>query len=104
MARACLEDVLAAWAGLGYYARARNMHKTARIIANELWRAVSARRRSCVKLPGIGPYTAAAIAAIAFDQPATVVDGNVERVSRGLFAVREPLPGAKPKLRAWPRR
>jgi A/G-specific adenine glycosylase len=100
MARAPLEDVLAAWAGLGYYARARNMHKTARIVADELGGRFPRTAAELVKLPGIGPYTAAAIAAIAFDEPATVVDGNVERVVARLFAVREPLPGAKPKLRA----
>jgi A/G-specific adenine glycosylase len=100
MARAPLEDILAAWAGLGYYARARNMHKTARIVADELGGRFPSSSAELVKLPGIGPYTAAAIAAIAFDEPATVVDGNVERVVARLFAVREPLPGAKPKLRA----
>ena len=100
MARASLEDVLVAWAGLGYYARARNMHRTARIIANERGGRFPLTAGELVKLPGIGPYTAAAIAAIAFDEPATVVDGNVERVVARLFAVRAPLPGAKPKLRA----
>ena len=100
MARAPLDDVLAAWAGLGYYARARNMHKTAKIVANELGGRFPAEPSELQKLPGIGPYTAAAIAAIAFDQPATVVDGNVERVVSRLFAVREPLPGSKPRLRA----
>ncbi|RIA56408.1 A/G-specific DNA-adenine glycosylase [Dichotomicrobium thermohalophilum] len=100
MARAPVEDVLAAWAGLGYYARARNMHKTARIVADELGGRFPRTAGELVKLPGIGPYTAAAIAAIAFDEPATVVDGNVERVVARLFAVRERLPGAKPKLRS----
>jgi len=100
MARARVEDVLAAWAGLGYYARARNMHKTARIIADDFGGQFPHTEAELRKLPGIGPYTAAAIAAIAFDQPATVVDGNVERVISRLFAVRETLPGAKPRLRA----
>jgi len=100
MARAPLDDVLAAWAGLGYYARARNMHKTAKIVAEELGGKFPHAPSALQKLPGIGPYTAAAIAAIAFDQPATVVDGNVERVVARLFAVRVPLPGAKPRLRA----
>jgi len=100
MARAPQDDILAAWAGLGYYARARNMHKTARIVADELGGQFPRTAAELVKLPGIGPYTAAAIAAIAFDEPATVVDGNVERVVARLFAVRAPLPGAKPKLRA----
>lgn len=100
MARAPLDDVLAAWAGLGYYARARNMHKAAKIVAGELGGQFPWEVSALEKLPGVGPYTAAAIAAIAFDQPATVVDGNVERVVARLFAVRDPLPGAKPKLRA----
>lgn len=100
LARAPLDDVLAAWAGLGYYARARNMHKAAKIVAGELGGVFPHTAPELQKLPGIGPYTAAAIAAIAFDQPATVVDGNVERVIARLFAVREPLPGAKPRLRA----
>jgi len=103
MARAPLEDVLAAWAGLGYYARARNMHKTARIVAERLGGHFPRTEPELVKLPGIGPYTAAAIAAIAFDEPATVVDGNVERVVSRLFAVGDPLPGAKAKLRALAR-
>ncbi len=101
IARAPLDDVLAAWAGLGYYARARNMHKSAKIVANELGGQFPDEPSALQKLPGIGSYTAAAIAAIAFDQPATVVDGNVERVVARLFAVREPLPGSKPRLRAF---
>ncbi len=100
MARAPLEDVLAAWAGLGYYARARNMHKTARIVASEFGGRFPRTGAELIKLPGIGPYTAAAIAAIAFDEPATVVDGNVERVVARLFAVDDPLPRARPNLRA----
>lgn len=100
MARAPLDDVLAAWAGLGYYARARNMHKTAQIVANELGGRFPTTPAELRKLPGIGPYTAAAIAAIAFDEPATVVDGNVERVVARLFAIQQPLPDVKPKLRA----
>jgi len=100
MARASLDDVLAAWAGLGYYARARNMHKTAKIVANALGGRFPDDPSALEKLPGIGPYTAAAVAAIAFDKPVTVVDGNVERVVARLFAVRDTLPEAKPKLRA----
>jgi len=100
LARAPLDDVLAAWAGLGYYARARNMHKTARIVAEDQGGDFPRSAAELVKLPGIGPYTAAAIAAIAFDQPETVVDGNVERVVARLFAVREPLPRAKTHLRS----
>ncbi|MCC5985649.1 MAG: A/G-specific adenine glycosylase [Rhodobacteraceae bacterium] len=89
-------EVMAAWAGLGYYARARNMLKCARIVAA---RGGFPRDRAGLQaLPGIGPYTAAAIAAIAFGARETVVDGNVERVMARLFAVRTPLPAAKPEL------
>jgi A/G-specific adenine glycosylase len=97
LAAASREDVLAAWAGLGYYARARNLHACAQ--------AVAARggfpddEAGLRSLPGVGAYTAAAVAAIAFDRPAVVVDGNVERVTARLFAVTTPLPAAKPDLR-----
>ena len=91
-------EVMAAWAGLGYYARARNLLTCARAVVARSWRRVSPTPRpGCCALPGIGPYTAAAIAAIAFDRPATVVDGNVERVMARLFAVETPLPAAKPR-------
>jgi A/G-specific adenine glycosylase len=91
-------DVMAAWAGLGYYARARNLLSCARVVAARggLPDAESDLR----KLPGIGDYTAAAIAAIAFGRRAVVVDANVERVVSRLFAVAEPLPGARPVIRA----
>ena len=88
--------VMAEWAGLGYYARARNLLKCARKIAAR--GAFPTTRDALQTLPGIGPYTAAAIAAIAFNQPATVVDGNVERVISRLFAVTAPLPKSKPEL------
>ncbi len=94
-----LEEVLKLWAGLGYYARARNLHACARDRPRKSRRPLPAiPRRNCVTLPGIGAYTAAAIAAIAFDRKATPVDGNIERVIARLFAVEEPLPGAKPKI------
>ena len=99
LAAAELDDVLAAWAGLGYYSRARNLHKCAQVVAHELGGRFPAERRRAAKLPGIGPYTAAAIAAIAFGEPATPVDGNIERVVARLFAVRQPLPAAKSELR-----
>jgi A/G-specific adenine glycosylase len=89
-------DVMAEWAGLGYYARARNLLACARAVA-----AVGgfpADREGLRALPGIGAYTSAAIAAIAYDHPETVVDGNVERVVSRLFAVTEPLPRSKPAL------
>lgn len=89
-------QVMAEWAGLGYYARARNLIACARAVAARGGFPDTAEGLRA--LPGIGPYTAAAIAAIAFDRPATVVDGNVERVVARLFAVTEPLPAAKPRL------
>jgi A/G-specific adenine glycosylase len=93
-------EVLAAWAGLGYYARARNLIACARAVVRDHGGAFPASRDALLKLPGIGPYTAAAIAAIAFDEPAAVVDGNVERVMARLFAVETPLPAAKRELTA----
>jgi A/G-specific adenine glycosylase len=92
-------EVMAAWAGLGYYARARNLLACARSVAAAGGRfpAAEAELRA---LPGVGAYTAAAIAAIAFDRRAVVVDGNVERVMARAFAVETPLPAAKPALRA----
>ncbi len=92
-------DVMAAWAGLGYYARARNLIACARFVADKLGGVLPDTEEGLRALPGIGAYTAAAIAAIAFDRPANVVDGNVERVMARLFAVETPLPGAKPELK-----
>lgn len=91
-------DVMAEWAGLGYYARARNLLKCARVVSHDLDGRFPETVEELRKLPGIGPYTAGAIAAIAFDAPAVVVDGNVERVVARLFAVTDPLPGVKPEL------
>jgi A/G-specific adenine glycosylase len=96
LAAAPREDVLAAWAGLGYYSRARNLHAAAQILARDGFPETEAGWRA---LPGVGAYTAAAIAAIAYDQRANVVDGNVERVVARVFAVETPLPGAKAELR-----
>nr|WP_315053490.1 A/G-specific adenine glycosylase [uncultured Brevundimonas sp.] len=92
-------DVMAAWAGLGYYARARNLLACARAVANEHGGVFPDTEAGLLSLPGVGAYTAAAVAAIAFDQPANVVDGNVERVVSRLFAVETPLPAARPELR-----
>jgi A/G-specific adenine glycosylase len=100
LANAELGDVLAAWAGLGYYARARNLHACARMVAERHDGKFPNSELQLRKLPGIGDYTAAAIAAIAFNQRATTVDGNVERVVARLFAVTTPPPAAKPELRA----
>ncbi len=93
-------DVMAAWAGLGYYARARNLVKCARVVASEYVGQLPATETELLKLPGIGPYTAAAIAAIAFNQRAVVVDANIERVVSRLFAIDTPLPAAKAAIRA----
>ncbi len=93
-------EVMAAWAGLGYYARARNLLKCARVVADELGGRFPETEEGLRALPGVGPYTAAAIAAIAFDRPETVLDGNVERVIARLRAVEAPLPGVKERLRA----
>ncbi len=98
LAHAPLEDVLDAWAGLGYYARARNMHKCAQILVQERNGRFPETEEELIKLPSIGPYTAAAIAAIAFRQPATVVDGNVERIISRHFAITTPLPKAKKEI------
>ncbi|MDT0681834.1 A/G-specific adenine glycosylase [Roseicyclus sp. F158] len=91
-------EVMGEWAGLGYYARARNLLACARIVARDLGGAFPETEEGLRRLPGIGPYTAAAIASIAFDRAAVVVDGNVERVVSRLFAVETPLPAAKPEL------
>jgi len=99
LAAAPLDDVLAAWAGLGYYSRARNLHKCAQVVAHELGGRFPDGVDELQVLPGVGPYTAAAIAAIAFSAPVTPVDGNVERVVARLFAVRQALPGAKRELK-----
>ncbi|MGB9144111.1 MAG: A/G-specific adenine glycosylase [Aestuariivirga sp.] len=95
LAKANQEDVLRAWAGLGYYARARNLHACAIQIASEWGGKFPGTVEALRALPGIGPYTAAAIAAIAFDQPHAAVDGNVERVMSRLYAIETPLPEAK---------
>src|SRR5690554_4641900 len=93
-------DVMAAWAGLGYYARARNLLKCARAVVADHRGVFPASVDGLRSLPGIGPYTAAAIAAIAYDVPATVVDGNVERVMARLHDIHTPLPTAKAELTA----
>ncbi len=100
LAAAELDAVLTAWAGLGYYARARNLHKCARVVARDHGGRFPDTEAELLTLPGIGPYTAAAIAAIAFDRPATPVDGNIERVMARIHAVTAPLPDAKAELRA----
>jgi len=101
LAAADLDDVLREWQGLGYYARARNLHKCAVVVAKEHGGRFPETEEGLRTLPGIGAYTAAAIAAIAFDRPAVVVDGNVERVMARLNAEDTPLPSAKPLLREY---
>lgn len=100
LAKAKLDDVLAAWAGLGYYSRARNLHACAKAVVERHGGKFPASEVELRELPGIGPYTAAAVAAIAFGERTSPVDGNIERVVARLFAVRDPLPGSKPRLRA----
>ncbi|QKV18860.1 A/G-specific adenine glycosylase [Oricola thermophila] len=99
LAAASEEDILKAWAGLGYYSRARNLKKCADAVVAEHGGNFPGTANALRALPGIGDYTAAAIAAIAFDEPAAVVDGNVERVVARLFAIDTPLPAAKKPIR-----
>jgi A/G-specific adenine glycosylase len=95
-----LEEVLKLWAGLGYYARARNLHACARAVVQHHGGRFPQTEAELLCLPGIGAYTAAAIAAIAFDRKAAPVDGNIERVIARLYAVEDPLPGSKSQIRA----
>jgi A/G-specific adenine glycosylase len=99
LAAAPLDDVLKAWAGLGYYARARNLHKCANTVVDDFGGKFPNEIDQLIKLPGIGPYTAGAIAAIAFDKPFAAVDGNVERVISRLDAIETPLPLSKPQIK-----
>ena len=99
LAKASLDDVMRMWAGLGYYRRARFLHSCSQIIVTQYAGHFPTSESELRKLPGFGPYTAAAVAAIAFGQKANVVDGNVERVVARLFAIRLPLPEAKSTLR-----
>ncbi|NKB44191.1 MAG: A/G-specific adenine glycosylase [Alphaproteobacteria bacterium] len=100
LAAAELDDVLTEWAGLGYYARARNLHACAKVVTDKHDGIFPSAEGALLALPGIGAYTAAAITAIAFGHKAVVVDGNVERVMARLHAVEEPLPKAKLSLKA----
>ena len=98
LGRASLDDVLRMWAGLGYYSRARNLHACAVAVRRDHGGAFPETEEALRALPGIGPYTASAIAAIAFGRRTMPVDGNIERVVSRLFAVEEPLPQAKPLI------
>ena len=98
LGRASLDDVLRMWAGLGYYSRARNLHACAVVVLREHDGTFPDTEQSLRALPGIGPYTASAIAAIAFDRRTMPVDGNIERVVSRLYAVEDELPKAKPRI------
>ena len=100
LAAAKLDDVLKAWAGLGYYARARNLHACARAVAGQHRGVFPDTEDGLRALPGIGGYTAAAITAIAFDTRAVAIDGNIERVIARLYAIETELPAAKPEIHA----
>jgi A/G-specific adenine glycosylase len=100
LAAASLDEIMQEWQGLGYYARARNLLACARVVAGRHGGAFPSEPVELRALPGVGDYTAAAIAAIAFDRPVAAVDGNVERVVARLYALAEPMPAAKPRLRA----
>jgi len=99
LAAAQREDIMSAWAGLGYYSRARNLHKCAQVIVKEYNAAFPQDEKALKALPGIGDYTAAAMRAIAFHKSAVVVDGNIERITARYFAIEEKLPASKPALR-----
>lgn len=99
LAAAPSESVMQAWAGLGYYSRARNLHACAKAVADQHGGRFPDTEQELRVLPGIGAYTAGAVASIAFNRPAAAVDGNVERVITRLFAIAEEVPGAKPLIR-----
>src|SRR3954463_14978831 len=98
LGRASQDDVLRMWAGLGYYSRARNLHACAVAVLRDHGGVFPDTEQGLRTLPGIGPYTAAAISAIAFDIRTMPVDGNIERVVSRLYAVEDPLPQAKPRI------
>ncbi|NTU77164.1 MAG: A/G-specific adenine glycosylase, partial [Alphaproteobacteria bacterium] len=99
LAEARLDEILEMWAGLGYYRRARALHEGAQRLYHDLKGSFPQEESALRQIPGLGPYSAAAIAAIAFDRRANVVDGNVERVMARLHAIKMTLPEARPKLR-----
>jgi len=99
LANADRDRVLTLWAGLGYYARARNLHKCAQVVRDDHDGQFPQTEAELLKLPGIGPYTAATMAAICFDEPTNIVDGNVERVVSRIFKIEAPLPKARPEYR-----
>jgi A/G-specific adenine glycosylase len=101
LARAPLEEVYAAWAGLGYYSRARNLHRAAATLLERFGGQLPTTPEGLLELPGIGPYTAGAIASIAFDRPVPLLDGNVERVLARYLGVREDVRGKSAAAALW---
>ncbi|NIX76722.1 A/G-specific adenine glycosylase [Microvirga terricola] len=100
LAQAQDDSVMQAWAGLGYYSRARNLHACAKVVVARFGGVFPSTEEELLKLPGVGAYTAAAVAAIAFNERAAAVDGNVERVMSRMFGIEEPLPKAKAQIKA----
>ena len=100
LAAASIDDVMRMWAGLGYYRRARSLHACAEYVVGKYSGVFPENEQELLDLPGFGPYTAAAVRSIAFDQRANVVDGNVERVVARIFAIKTPMPKAKAEIRA----
>jgi len=101
LAAASLDDVLHAWQGLGYYARARNLHKCAQVVVTKYGGHFPDNEAELMRLPGIGSYTAAAMSAIAFGKKATPIDANIERVISRVYAIEEPLPRSKKLVRTY---
>ncbi len=101
LANAAVEEVMQQWAGLGYYSRARNLHLCAKHVVSEFGGVFPANEQALLKLPGVGPYTAAAITSIAFNLRAVVVDGNVERVITRLYAIETPMPATKSIIKKY---
>lgn len=99
LADALQEDILHEWAGLGYYARARNLHKCAKIVSHELKGEFPKTQKGLMSLPGVGEYSSSAMAAILYSESVPVIDGNVERVGARVFAVEAPLPKGKPEIK-----
>jgi A/G-specific adenine glycosylase len=100
LAEATLDEIFHAWQGLGYYSRARNLHKCAQVLVSDFNGILPHDEKTLLTLPGVGPYTAAAIAAIAYDQPVVPVDGNIVRVFARLLALNTPLPAIKQEIQA----
>jgi len=101
LAEAPLEDVLKLWEGLGYYARARHLHRAARQLVEHYGGQIPADREALLSLPGIGPYTAGAILSLAFNQDAPILDGNARRVLTRIFGIEDPLQTSGAERRLW---